>query len=76
MTSSSWAAKACSNGSSGPDATAGSLSGGRDAAATLRTWLTCSRGKGLLELIEAMGGKPVKVRVMGWPSARTPRCRN
>ena len=34
-----------------------------DAAAMLRQWLLSSRGKGLLELIEALGGKPVSLKV-------------
>lgn len=62
MTSSNWSktARASSKAGTGADS---SSSGDADAAGVLRQWLLGSRGKGLLELIEALGGKPVSLKV-------------
>lgn len=64
MTSCNWSKKARSSSKAGASAAdeASSSSAG-DAAAGLRQWLLSSRGKGLLELVEALGGKPVTLKV-------------
>jgi hypothetical protein len=64
MTSSNWTKKA--RASSKPGGSADAAAGDADAAAVLRDWLLSSRGKGLLELIEALGGKPVCLKVSLW----------
>jgi hypothetical protein len=62
MTSRNWTKKAQASSKPGgsADAAAGSDA---DVAAVLWAWLLGSRGKGLLELIEALGGKPVSLKV-------------
>jgi hypothetical protein len=61
MTSSNWSKTAQASSKAGT--AADSSSSDADAAAVLRQWLLGSRGKGLLELIEALGGKPVSLKV-------------
>lgn len=64
MTSSNWSKTARASSKAGaPADNTSSASGDADAAAVLRQWLLGSRGKGLLELIEAMGGKAVSLKV-------------
>lgn len=63
MTSSDWTKKARASSKAGAPADESSAATEADPAAVLRQWLLSSRGKGLLELIEAMGGKPVSLKV-------------
>lgn len=65
MTASSWTKKARAGSKAGaaPADDAASAAAEADPAAVLRQWLLGSRGKGLLELIEALGGKPVSLKV-------------
>lgn len=70
VTSSNWTKKARGSSKAGAppagDSSNNNGSGGSgdaDAAGVLRQWLLSSRGKGLLELIEALGGKPVSLKV-------------
>lgn len=65
MTASSWTKKARASSKAGaaPADDAASAAAEADPAAVLRQWLLGSRGKGLLELIEALGGKPVSLKV-------------
>lgn len=64
MTSSNWSktARVSSKAGAAVDGI-NNPSSDADAAAMLRQWLLRSRGKGLLELIEALGGKPVSLKV-------------
>lgn len=65
MTASNWSKKARSGSKAGAmlDDAGGSAAADADAAAVLRQWLLGSRGKGLLELIETLGGRPVSLKV-------------
>jgi hypothetical protein len=66
MTSSNWTKKARASSKAGANADeTGGAAAESDPAAVLRRWLLSSRGKGLLELIEAMGGKRVSLKVGG-----------
>lgn len=69
MTSSNWTKKTRASSKAGANAyeTGGAAAPESDPAAVLRQWLLSSRGKGLLELIEAMGGKPVSLKVRASP---------
>jgi hypothetical protein len=65
MTSSNWTTKARVSSKAGAkaDGNIAAAAAESDPAGVLRRWLLTSRGKGLLELIEAMGGKPVSLKV-------------
>lgn len=65
MTASNWTKKArgSSKAVAAPADDAASVAAEADPAAVLRQWLLGSRGKGLLELIETLGGKPVSLKV-------------
>ena len=64
MTASNWSKKARGSSKAGATSedTSGSTGSDSDAAAVLRQWLLGSRGKGLVELVEALGGKPVSLK--------------
>lgn len=70
MMSGSWAA---TKGRGAAVADGGGASS-RDEAAMLRQWLAGSRGRGLLELIEVMGGRAVILRVSCEPAALPQPC--
>jgi hypothetical protein len=67
MTASSWTKKARASSKAGhgaaPADDAAAAAAEADPAGVLRQWLLGSRGKGLLDLIEALGGKPVSLKV-------------